>query len=86
MSRVVKRVPVDFQWPLGSVWTGYLNPHYDNVHQCESCEGTGYSPEGKIYHDEWYVFITQKGESVCSAVMTSDGQWIDGVEAAVKGI
>ncbi len=24
--RTLKRVPLDFSWPLGEVWTGYLKP------------------------------------------------------------
>lgn len=28
MSREVRRVPLDFNWPLRKVWHGYINPHY----------------------------------------------------------
>jgi len=31
MGRDVKRVPMDFDWPLHKVWRGYLNP------RCEAC-------------------------------------------------
>lgn len=27
MGREVRRVPLDFDWPLNKVWEGYLNPH-----------------------------------------------------------
>lgn len=26
--RTVKRVPLDFDWPKGKVWKGYINPHF----------------------------------------------------------
>ena len=29
MSRQVYRVPLDFDWPLGKVWPGFINPHYE---------------------------------------------------------
>lgn len=38
MGREIKRVALDFDWPLKKVWEGYLNPHYK---ECESCKGTG---------------------------------------------
>lgn len=28
MGREIKRVPLDFEWPLNKVWEGFLNPHY----------------------------------------------------------
>lgn len=28
MGRKIKRVPLDFNWPLNKVWEGFLNPHY----------------------------------------------------------
>lgn len=28
MGRTLKRVPLDFDWPLKKVWDGYLNPHW----------------------------------------------------------
>jgi hypothetical protein len=27
MGRTLKRVPLDFDWPLNKTWPGYLNPH-----------------------------------------------------------
>lgn len=28
MSREIKRVPLDFEWPLNKVWDGFVNPHF----------------------------------------------------------
>lgn len=36
MSRELKRVPLDFSWPLDKTWEGYLNPFYEKCPDCES--------------------------------------------------
>lgn len=55
MGREVKRVAADFNWPLGKVWSGFLNPHYDSAQiECASCEGSGSSPRSEYLKDQWY--------------------------------
>ena len=39
MGREIKRVALDFAFPLGETWTGYLNPHH--VANCPACDGRG---------------------------------------------
>lgn len=39
MGREVRRVPLDFEWPIGEVWKGFINPHY---RRCPYCKA-GYS-------------------------------------------
>jgi len=39
--RTLKRVPLDFDWPLGQEWEGYVNPH--KTLDCPSCDMTGYN-------------------------------------------
>lgn len=41
MGRKIKRVSLDFDWPLGKTWHGYFNPY--NSFECPYCEGSGYS-------------------------------------------
>jgi hypothetical protein len=42
MGREIKRVPLNFDWPLGRVWRGFLNPHYDgHCKDCDECNGRG---------------------------------------------
>jgi hypothetical protein len=36
MGREIKRVPLDFNWPNGKVWDGYLNPHYRKCPDCNN--------------------------------------------------
>jgi hypothetical protein len=53
MGREIKRVALDFNWPLNKVWEGFLNPHYTAT-KCTSCDGGGYNPATKIIADTWY--------------------------------
>ena len=58
MGRTMKRVPMDFDWPLGRVWKGFLNP-YEGC-DCPWCydEGRrssyGYTKEAREYEKLWY--------------------------------
>jgi hypothetical protein len=36
MGREVRRVPLDFEWPLNKVWEGFLNDHYVECPDCEN--------------------------------------------------
>jgi len=40
MGREIRRVALDFNWPLNKVWDGFLNPHY---RECPEKCGGGYS-------------------------------------------
>jgi hypothetical protein len=53
MGRELKRVPIDFAWPLRKVWAGFVNPLY-TAKECAACNGSGYSPKGKHLSDLWY--------------------------------
>lgn len=52
MGRELKRVPLDFQWPMKAVWKGYINP-YRSV-KCKACDGEGYSEKARQYVSDWY--------------------------------
>lgn len=54
MSREVKRVPLDFDWPLNKTWRGYVNPYHIHAHDCQACGGSGCAPEAKRISDQWY--------------------------------
>ena len=38
MGREVKRVPVDFDWPIDEIWRGYLMPDKYNEAKCLDCD------------------------------------------------
>lgn len=44
MSREVRRVPLDFDWPLEKVWDGYLTPDHLHEDRCADCFGRGATP------------------------------------------
>ena len=52
MGRVLKRVPLDFKWPMKMVWKGYINP-YKSV-RCKACDGSGLSEKAMEYKKNWY--------------------------------
>jgi hypothetical protein len=54
MGRTLKRVPMDFSWPMGKVWHGYINPYYARSHKCAACGGTGSSPRARLFSAQWY--------------------------------
>lgn len=48
MGRELKRVPMDFDWPLDKVWSGYINDRYK---RCPDCDGTGSTTAGHRLSD-----------------------------------
>lgn len=65
MGREIKRVPLDFDWPLREVWHGFLSPDSLDGETCPSCarpvsyqgevpRGDGYAPRAQELHDLWY--------------------------------
>lgn len=52
MGRELKRVPLDFNWKIGELWSGYINPH--KIHECSKCEGLGFSEEYNEIQDQWF--------------------------------
>jgi hypothetical protein len=54
MGREIKRVPLDFDWPLHERWSGFLMPESLFGKNCPDCDGHGWSPRGQELHDLWY--------------------------------
>ena len=52
MGRKIRRVPLDFDYPLKKVWHGFKNPYPSDP--CPCCGRSGYSPEAKLLRDQWY--------------------------------
>lgn len=53
MGREVKRVALNFSWPLKKIWKGYVCP-YRSAGCCVACDGTGYNAETRKLYDKWY--------------------------------
>ena len=54
MGRELRRVPLDFNWPLNEVWIGFLNPHYKWCAKCPECDGSGSNDAVNALSDLWY--------------------------------
>lgn len=72
MGRELKRVPLDFAWPQGQVWEGYLNPFYKHAADCEQCGGSGSSPTAVQLKDKWYGYAPFKPEDRDSVPFQAD--------------
>lgn len=60
MSRELKRVPLDFDWPMNKIWDGYLNPHYL---KCLFCEN-GYTNARRRLQDLVRLLLLSAGDSL----------------------
>lgn len=56
MGREIKRVPLNFDWPLNEVWKGFLNPYWEHRRECATCGGSGSGPDTKRLSDQWYGY------------------------------
>lgn len=72
MGREIKRVPLDFDAPLGKVWAGYIMPSDLHGNRCEACDGSGYSPQARRLQDIWYGNAPFKPEDNGSTPLTTD--------------
>jgi hypothetical protein len=54
MGREIRRVPLDFTWPLNMPWKGFMCPY--QAQECQACDRSGYNPETKQISDDWYDF------------------------------
>lgn len=73
MGREVKKVSLDFNWPLGKVWKGFLNPYYyGHTKNCPFCNGRGESKRAKELSDLWYGYVEFNPRSTGSEPFTSD--------------
>lgn len=63
MGREVKRVALDFQWPLHQVWKGYLNDR-PGPQECPMCGGSGSSAMYQHLENLWYGRVPFSPERV----------------------
>lgn len=54
MGREIKRVPVNFDHPIGDVWPGYLFPDELTLPPCPDCNGEGWSPVARQLSETFY--------------------------------
>lgn len=71
MGREVRRVPLDFDQPLGKTWPGFLMPRSLHEDQCPDCKN-GYSQHGQMLHDLWYGYLPFDPASTGSTPLTPE--------------
>lgn len=54
MSYDIKRVPLDFDWPLNELWQGYVRPARLTLPECPDCGGTGLSRQAHAIYEAFY--------------------------------
>lgn len=62
--KTLKRVPLDFDWPVRKIWSGYVNPHY---RACPNCEN-GYTPAGSALQKILHLLMIAGGSDVSEPV------------------
>lgn len=91
MGREIRRVPLDFAWPLHTPWKGFMNPY--SSQKCKSCDGSGLAPEAKEVSDTWYTHNCPPGVKGWGHDITQDevqalvdaGRLMDFTHDFVKG-
>lgn len=76
MGREIKRVPLDFDWPSGKVWEGYLRYNALDEDEIESADKDAFDPPKG---DGWQVWETvSEGSPVSPVFATSEEltQWM----------
>ncbi len=61
-AKTVRRVPLDFDWPTGQPWHGYINP-WPGPLPCPTCEGFGYNDATMVLYrsyDAWASKVTKR--------------------------
>lgn len=77
MSRDVRRVPVDFEWPLNKTWSGYRWPDKFREVDCPDCEN-GYAPAAHHMYQQWYGNAPFDPASTGSTPLTPDSPVLRG--------
>lgn len=64
MGRQIRRVALDFDWPMNQVWKGFVFPY--QAAECYGCKGNehgkGYSKEADELSAKWYGFGNEDWE------------------------
>lgn len=69
MGRELKRVSLEFSWPLNEPWKGYINDRHTAT-KCAACDGDGASSEARRLKHLWYGHEPFKPEDRGSAPLT----------------
>ncbi|MDI5965697.1 hypothetical protein [Streptantibioticus silvisoli] len=65
MGREIRRVPLDFDFPLDETWSGFLSPDELDSLPCPDCK-SGRSKRAEYLHDLWYGNVPFRPEDTGS--------------------
>ena len=72
MGREIRRVPIDFAWPVNTIWEGFLMPERLWAKKCGMCDGSGFNPASKAIYDAWYNFGGPPFSGICYNLEQAD--------------
>lgn len=72
MGRQVRRVALDFAWPMNKAYSGLIMPDALIPVTCPGCEGDGQSAIGKELHKRWWGYIPFHPSETGSEPFTPD--------------
>jgi hypothetical protein len=72
MSRELRRVPLDFEAPIGKTWAPLLRPDELDGEACGTCGGSGGSPYARWLQDRWYGKVPFDPAETGSAPLTPE--------------
>ena len=72
--RELKRVPLDFNYPVNKTWEGYLNPN-QYADNCAKSNGVGLNPATKQISDDFYDF-NGKGTRWCNHITQDEVEFL----------
>lgn len=81
MGREIKRVPLDFSWPIGETWKGFLNPYWKHRSECPDCGGRGYAPDANRLFDQWYGYAYFRPRMTGSTLLLPDDPYVSAFAA-----
>lgn len=75
MSREIKRVAKDFQWPLNKDWVGYINPFSIDCPDCDGdeTEACNYGIDFAVACKEWKQIEPPSGDGFQMWQTVSEG-------------
>jgi len=73
MGRELRRVAINFKWPIGQIWKGFLNPFHSQ--ECKSCNGSGLNKETKKLDNDWYSSENARYVDLPNGRRFNDNAW-----------
>ncbi len=70
---MIKRVPLDFSWPIGKSWPGHTNPYTHKQIACKACDGTG-STVARLRLNDIVNYLLLSGEEAAKGEVSISSQ------------